>query len=140
MPPVLTGPMDILTDSHQVRRIDLVESGRRRRWTESAKLKIVQESLAGPRLTAATARRHGISRQLLLNWRKAWREGRLGGDAEASGFVPAVVTSEPARTDERSLPQHGRVEIVTANGRRLIVGPSIDIAALLRLVRGLEQL
>jgi transposase len=132
--------MDVVTDSHQVRRLEVVESGRRRRWTGSAKLRIVQESLAGPRLTAATARRHGISRQLLLNWRKAWREGRLGGDAEASGFVPAVVTPESAPADERSLPQHGRVEIVTANGRRIIVEPDINIAVLLRLVRGLEQL
>jgi transposase len=38
------------------------------------------------------------------------------------------------------LPQHGRVEIVTANGRRIIVEPDINIAVLLRLVRGLEQL
>src|SRR5262245_1526196 len=101
MRPVLTVVMDVLTDSHQVRRLEVVESGRRRRWTESEKLKIVQESLAGPRLTAATARRHGVSRQLLLNWRKAWREGRLGGEAAATGFVPAVLTpprERPGRT------------------------------------------
>jgi transposase len=132
--------MDILTDSHQVRRLDVVESGRRRRWTESEKLKIVRESLAGPRLTAATARRHGISRQLLLNWRKAWREGRLGGQAAGSGFVPAIVTPELNTASERNASQDGRVEIVTANGRRIIVGPGIDIAVLVRLVRGLEQL
>jgi transposase len=132
--------MDILTDSHQVRRLDVVESGRRRRWTESEKLKIVRESLAGPRLTAATARRHGISRQLLLNWRKAWREGRLGGQAAGSGFVPAIVTRELNTASERNASQDGRVEIVMANGRRIIVGPGIDIAVLVRLVRGLEQL
>jgi hypothetical protein len=53
--PVLTVLMDVLTDSHQVRRLDVLESGRRRRWTESEKQKIVHESLAGRRLTAATA-------------------------------------------------------------------------------------
>ena len=137
---MLTVLMDILTDSHQVRRLEVVESGRRRRWTESAKLKIVRESLAGPRLTAATARQHGISRQLLLNWRKAWREGRLGEQAAGSGFVPAIVTPELDTASERNASQQGRIEIVTANGRRIIVEPSIDVAVLLRLVRGLEQL
>ena len=95
---VLTVLMDVLTDSHQVRRLEVVDSGRRRRWTEAEKLKIVQESLSGPRVASATARRHGISRQLLLNWRKVWREGQLGGEAAAAGFVPAVLTP---RSEER---------------------------------------
>ena len=137
---VLTVLMEVLTDSHQVRRLEVVESGRRRRWTESEKLKIVRESLAGPRLTAATARRHGISRQLLLNWRKALREGRLCAEAAAAGFVPAIVTAELAAPRERRASEDSRVEIVTANGRRVIVEPNIDVAVLLRLVRGLEQL
>jgi transposase len=137
---MLTVLMDILADSHQVRRLEVVDSGRRRRWTESEKLKIVRESLAGPRLTSATARRHGISRQLLLTWRKAWREGRLGRESAATGFVPAIVTPETETTGERRASEESRVEIVTANGRRVIVGPAIDVAVLVRLVRGLEQL
>jgi transposase len=132
--------MEVLTDSHQVRRLEVVDSGRRRRWSESEKLKIVHESLAGPRLTAATARRHRISRQLLLNWRKAWREGRLGVEAAVAGFVPAIVTAELAAAGERSASGTSRVEIVTANGRRVIVEPDIDVAVLLHIVRGLEQL
>jgi transposase-like protein len=43
-------------------------------------------SFSAPRLASATARRHGISNQLVFAWRKAYREGRLGGIA---GFVPA---------------------------------------------------
>jgi transposase len=125
--------MDILTDSHRVRRLEVIDSGRRRRWTEAEKLKIVRESLSGPRLTSATARGHGISRQLLLNWRKAWREGRLGGETIATGFVPAMVAPPPETAGER-------VEVVTANGRRVIVGTSLDVAVLVRIVRSLEQL
>ena len=49
----------------------------------------MEESLSAPRQAAATARRHGISNQLLFAWRKAYREGRLGGMA---GFVPAMIT------------------------------------------------
>jgi transposase len=132
--------MDILTDSHQVHRLEVVDSGRRRRWTEAEKLKIVHESLSGPRLTAATARQHGISRQLLLNWRKAWREGRLGGEAVATGFVPAVVAPPRETSGERAASDGSRVEIVTANGRRVIVDQRVDVAVLVRIVRGLEQL
>ena len=43
-------------------RLEVVETGRRRRWSEDEKARIVLESLAGPRLVSATARRHGISR------------------------------------------------------------------------------
>jgi transposase len=132
--------MDIVTDSHQVRRLEVVDSGRRRRWSEAQKLKIVHESLAGPRLTAATARRHGISRQLLLNWRKALREGRLGGEAAEIGLVPAIVTAEPEAAGERGGSKESRIEIVTANGRRIVFEASVDVAVLLRIVRGLEQL
>ena len=52
--------MDSHTDSAQVRRLEVVESGRRRRWSEDEKLRIVVESLNGPRLVSATARRYGI--------------------------------------------------------------------------------
>ncbi|HEY2756950.1 MAG TPA: transposase, partial [Pseudolabrys sp.] len=70
--------MDSLTDNHQISRLDIVDTGRRRRWTDEEKRRIVEESLSGPRLASVTARRHGISNQLLFFWRKAYREGRLG--------------------------------------------------------------
>jgi transposase len=137
---MLTVLMDDLTDSHHVSRLEVVDTGRRRRWTDFETLRIVQESLSGPRLTSATARRHGISRQLLLNWRKASREGRLGGEVTATSFVPAVVTPELEASGERRVPQDDRIEIVTANGRRVVVGTGVDVAALVRIVRSLEQL
>ena len=77
-------------------RLDIVETGRRRRWSAAAKERIVLESMSGPRQIAATARRHGIARSLLVIWRRAFqvREG-LQADPVAepamSGFVPAVL-------------------------------------------------
>mgnify|MGYP001824135057 FL=1 len=61
--------MDRHTDTGQVQRLEVIETGRRRRWTPEAKLRIVEESYAGPRLASATARRHGISGALLFAWR-----------------------------------------------------------------------
>jgi transposase len=51
-------------------RLEVVETGRRRRWTENEKLRIVAESLSGVRQVSSTARRHGISRSLLMTWRR----------------------------------------------------------------------
>ncbi|NDV89454.1 transposase [Aurantimonas aggregata] len=72
-------------------RLEIVETGRRRRrWSEDEKLRIVMESLAGPRRVAATARRHGISRWQLSTWRRTFRAERHGAPPEPA-FVPAVI-------------------------------------------------
>jgi len=132
--------MDILTDSRRVRRLEVVETGRRRRWSDAEKLRIVEESFSGPRLVSATARHHGISKQLLFSWRKAYREGRLGA-CQVNGFVPAQIVSEVQSTTERAAPAAtGTLEVVTANGRRVIVDCNVDVEVLLRIMRGLETL
>ena len=65
--------MDVHKHSGRVERLEIVETGRRRRWSEDEKLKIVVESFRSPRQVAATARRHGISRWQLHEWRRAFR-------------------------------------------------------------------
>src|SRR6266404_1942262 len=52
--------MDSDRRSAQVGRLEVVETGRRRRWSEDEKLKIVLESLQAPRQVAATARRYAF--------------------------------------------------------------------------------
>ena len=71
----------------------------------------------------------------LFAWRKAYREGQLG---DTRGFVPAMIVAEPP--EKRSEPGCGRIEIVSANGRRVIVDCDIDVETLLRIMRGLETL
>ena len=70
--------MAINKDIQGISRLEIVDTGRRRRWSDDEKLRIVTESFSGPRLASVTARRHGLSKQLLFGWRKAYREGRLG--------------------------------------------------------------
>lgn len=127
--------MDSHNDTRHISRLEIVDTGRRRRWTGQEKLRIVEESFSGPRLASTTARRHGISNQLLFAWRKAFREGRLG---ETPGFVPAVIV--PAQPEKGTGPACSRMEIVSANGRRIVVDCSVDVETLLRIVRGLETL
>jgi transposase len=134
-------------DSHTISafgRLEVIETGRRRRWTEDEKARIVLESLAGPRLVSATARRHGISRSQLLAWRRALRIERSEAEP-VPGFVPAVIVPEPPTTatpkmaSSSAKPGDDRIEIVLARGRRIIVGADVDAAALSRVLDVLER-
>src|SRR3546814_2203659 len=87
--------MDSDKGSTQVERLEVVETGRRRRWSEDEKLKIVLESLQAPRQVSATARRHGLSRSQLLQWRRSFRVEQKVADEQQNGFVPAVMAPEP---------------------------------------------
>ena len=129
--------MDSHTQSAQVSRLEVVETGRRRRWSEDEKLRIVAESLRVPRLVSATARRHGISPGLLYTWRRAFRVKPIGVEDSAPGFVPAIVVAEAQPGTARGA--LGRMEIVVAKGRRIIVDAGVDAAALARVIEVLDR-
>jgi transposase len=129
--------MDRHTETRQVQRLEVIETGRRRRWTPEAKLRIVEESYAGPRLASATARRHGVSGSLLFAWRKAFREGRLT-DQEPTGFAPVVILAEDLAASPPP-PARGRIEVVTRTGHRVIVDGAVDGQALARVLDVLER-
>ena len=128
--------MDSHTDSAQVRRLEVVQTGRRRRWSEDEKVRIVLESLQGPRQASSTARRRGISPSLLFTWRRAFGAVR-GASDQRPGFVPAVVRPEE-RTASFGATATGRMVIVLAGGRRIIVDAGVDAAALARVLEALE--
>ena len=107
-----------------------VDLGRRRSWSDAEKLRIVEESLQGHRQGSARARRHGISRSLLSQWRRDYRAGGLG----CGGPTFAAVTLTPAATPHPD----ATIEIVLRCGRRMIVPASIDAAVLARLLSVVE--
>lgn len=129
--------MDVHKDSVVLSRIEVVETGRRRRWTSAEKLRIVEESFSGPRLVSATARRYGISRQLLLSWRKAWSNHPAGEDSIGLTFVPAIVA--PGTTPTKEAVEADQIEIVSPKGLRVVFGPGADVEAVIRIARGLER-
>src|ERR1700753_3777149 len=89
--------MDSDRRSAQIERLEVVDTGRRRRWSEDEKLKIVLESLQAPRQVAATARRDGGSRSLLLRLRGSFRPEPKDA-VHQPGFVPAIVVAESGPT------------------------------------------
>ena len=125
--------MDSNKCSTQLERLGVVETGRRRRWADEEKLKIVAESMERPRAISSTARRYGISRSLLLNWRRSFCTEPDGAEGQKSGFVRAMVVADPARS-ACAAPASGRMEIEIGKDRRVIVDAGVDVAALARVL------
>jgi transposase len=131
--------MDSDTHSAQVERLEVVDTGRRRRWSEAEKLKIVLESLQAPRLVSATARRHGISRSQLLQWRRSFRAERKNTAERPIGFVPAMVVAEsaPAVPAPAGSVASGAVEIEFTTGARLRITGAVDTVTLRTVITAL---
>jgi transposase len=123
-------------DSHtySVEKLAIVETGRRRRWSDEEKLRIVTESLAGPRLASATARRHGISPGQLFTWRRQMRVQPQRPAIAPPQMVRVCVEDGPKAS---GLPS--TVEIVLPSGVRLVVAPDVDPTALARIMTVLAK-
>ena len=137
--------MDSHTHSLLPERLEVIEVGRRRRWSDEEKLRIVTECLEAPRLVSATARRHGITRSQLMAWRRALKVERVAPEP-APAFVPAVLVSEPAARSEpaprRRRPRQaaqGRMVIEVGRGRRVVVDGAVDAEALARVLAVLDR-
>src|ERR1700749_4084938 len=105
-------------------RLEVVETGRRRRWSDDEKLRIVLESLETPRAISSTARRHDISRSLLMTWRRGFRPEPVVRDAQ-NGFVRAVVATAETIAAEPGAQASGRMVIEIGKDRRIIVDAGV---------------
>jgi transposase len=144
------------TPISKVSRLEVITTGARRRWTLEEKQRIVAESEGGRRMVSATARLHGLSASQLFTWRRLAREGRLAGDGSAMVFAQAVIACEAAALGPAQYPEPaeaskrtpsalplplaaGRIEIVLANDRRVIVCHDVDTTVLARVIGVLER-
>jgi transposase len=125
------------TNGDGFRRVEVITGvGRRRRWTDEEKARIVAESLDPATTSSAVARRYGLHASQLFTWRQQLQ--RSASSAETIGgpaFVPVLVAEGSAASAEPA----GRMEI--ALGPAVVrVGADVDAAALrrvLEVVRGL---
>ncbi|SMX56622.1 Putative transposase [Bradyrhizobium sp. ORS 285] len=91
------------------------------------------ESLQGSRQVSATAWRYGISRSLLLKWRRLFRAEQNEAGPRLD-FVPATVIAEPA------VPTGGgAIEIELAAGARMRITGAVDEATLKAAVAALTD-
>jgi transposase-like protein len=81
-----------------VRRIELITgTGRRRRWSDDDKARVVVESLRPGANVSEVARRHGLSPQQLFGWRR-----------EARARISEQVDDADARVREHAGPARAR--------------------------------
>ncbi|WP_341486789.1 transposase [Pararhizobium sp. A13] len=139
--------MDTYTTKNDFQLMEIVDMGRRRRLSIKAKRQIVDESYTSGDSVSTVARRHGIFPAQLFGWRRAARDGEYGAWSEiasGTGFTAVRIADElrPRRHNQSHdlNSGKGRFEIVSSNGRRVIVDRDVDIDVLLRIVRGLEKL
>jgi transposase len=125
------------TTISKVSRLEVIQTGSRRRWSVEEKRRVVAESESAPRQVSATARRHGIRPSQLFMWRRLAQQGRLGGDEDAA-FARAVIACEAAAVASPG-PTQARIEIVLPDGVRMIVDAAIDPAVLARLIGTVER-
>ena len=121
----------VICGGGQVERLEVADTGRRRRWSENEKLKIVLQRLQTLRQISATARRYGISRSLLIRRRRAFRAERNDAAVQQIGFVPAIVfpglEAAPAPADSAN---GGAIEIEITAGVRMRITGMVDAATL----------
>jgi transposase len=107
---------------------------RRRSWSNDEKRRIVAESLEDGASIAEVARRYDLNANLLFTWR---RQASAGGVAvEMTPMLPVMIS--PTATTSGSVAA-GRMEIVLAEGDRIIVGTDVEAAALTRVLKALGR-
>ena len=112
--------------------------GRRRRWSDAEKGRIVAESYAPGAIVSETARRYDLMPQHLFAWRKAARDGQLTLPADrAAMFVPVMLAARKSVAAQPSAPS------ITIEAAGMVVraecGVDVDwLAAVLRVVKALS--
>jgi transposase len=126
---------------------------RRRQWTLEEKAALMAEVEAAGGQVSVIARRHGISKSLLYNWRSAWRAaaGAAAARANSAGFIQLGVVAEPMERLAPAVPavcprgaglslaeRVGVIEIDLPDGVRLRVDDHISEKALRRVLAAVK--
>jgi transposase len=96
--------LDHTLEPEAARRLEVITgTGRRRRFSEDDKARIIEETLAPEAVVSEVARRHGLMPQQLFTWRRQARQA--ASETSSTGaptFVPAVMEAPlPARPVRR---------------------------------------
>ena len=128
-------------------RVEVLGAERRRRWSAEEKQQIVEESLDPAVTVSGIARRHGISRSLLVSWRRQFLQP--GPEADGVRLLPVELVSDQlashpaeggAHRPPASTRRTGLIEVELAKGRLVRVDRDVDADALRRVLQVLEAL
>jgi transposase len=130
--------VDHIIETSGVRgRIDIrVGAGRRRRWSDEAKGRMVAESYAPGAVVSEVARQNDISPQHLFAWRKAARVS-LPAD-KAPLFVPVVTELRHDGTMAAASSRGATAITIEIGGAVVRAAPGVDPAWLRDVLRAVK--
>ena len=129
---------DIFDTSRPRGRVEIRTGiGRRRRWCEEQKGRIVAESYLVGAVVSEVARRYEISPQHLFAWRKAARTGLLALPGEEGPmFVPAVTPGGSSEMAGR--PRESRLIKIEIAGAVVHAERGVDLGFLTDVLRAVK--
>jgi transposase len=110
---------------------------KRRSWTLEDKRRIVDESLVDGASLAEVARRHDLNANQLFTWRRQCGIEPVE-PKDPAPILPVTITSERA-ANESEPESSGHMEIVLAEGDRILVWSDVETAALTRVLKALAR-
>jgi transposase len=118
------------------RRLEILTGpGRRRKWSDDDKAKVVAQTLEPGAVVAEVARRWQICPQQVFTWRREMRVG-IGAPLD---FVPIVVETTASKAEATVTPARGTPAIeVKLAGAMLRVAPGTDEAQLTMVLRAIR--
>src|SRR3954447_20775688 len=125
------------TNADSFRRVEVITGvGRRRRWSDQEKARIVAESLDPATTSSAVARRYGLHPSQLFVWRQQLQRSASSAETVGGpGFVPVLIAEDGPAPAEAA----GRMEI--ALGPVVVrVGTDVNAAALRRVLEAVRGL
>ncbi|MEI2686967.1 MAG: transposase [Cypionkella sp.] len=129
--------MDAHEDTPRIQILSVSDTGRRRRWTDDEKVRIVEESHRDGVTLAKVARRHEISRSMLYDWRYRHKLGLLGGPAPFMRLMPMDIGTGPAVVAPPSAPPLAAMTIDLGAQCHVTIPVGFDMEAAVRLLNGL---
>ncbi len=131
----------------EVRRLEVITgTGRRRRFTEDFKARVVEETLVSGAVVSDVARRHGLTPQQVFTWRRQARHAATTIKSEAPQFVPAIVETSLLSRPASALPRKrtrqarrscARIE-VEIEGASVRIGCGADAKTIAAVLRALK--
>jgi transposase len=130
-------------EATEVRRLEVITGiGRRRRFPEDFKSRIVEETLVAGAVVSEVARRNGLTPQQVFTWRRQARQLVACTESAPPKFVPAVVeTALPTGRRRKRTPYVDRisgvieVEIASMTVR---IGRGADAKTVAAVLRALK--